>query len=139
MVDEHSALPESPAFREAFPILQAGDVDRLARFYVEAFGFEMGYRFPGDGAIEYVFLKLAPLGIGIARQADGMPPARQPAAFELWIYADDADAAVDQVIAAGATLLEAASDQPWGERVALVGDPEGNRIRIGAVSTETHG
>ena len=133
MADAHSASPELAAFRDAFPILQAGDMDRLARFYVEAFGFEMGYRFPPDGAIEYVFLKLAPLGIGIAREADGMPPARQPAAFELWIYADDADAAVDRVIAAGATLLEPASDQPWGERVALVADPEGNRIRIGAV------
>jgi lactoylglutathione lyase len=139
MADAHSASPESPAFRDAFPILQAGNVDRLARFYVEAFGFEMGFRLPGDGAIEYVFLKLAPLGIGIARQADGMPPARQPAAFELWIYADDADAALDRLIAAGATLLGPASDQPWGERVALVGDPEGNRIRIGAVSSETRG
>ena len=139
MADAHSASPELAAFRDAFPILQAGDMDRLARFYVEAFGFEMGYRFPPDGAIEYVFLKLAPLGIGIAREADGMPPARQPAAFELWIYADDADAAVDRVIAAGATLLEPASDQPWGERVALVGDPEGNRIRIGAVLSPDRG
>jgi predicted enzyme related to lactoylglutathione lyase len=139
MVDARSPSPESPVFRDAFPILQAGDVDRLARFYVEAFGFQMGYRFPQEGAIDYVFLKLAPLGIGIASHADGMPPARQPASFELWIYADDADAAVDQVIAAGATLLQPASDQPWGERVALVADPEGNRIRIGAVSTETRG
>jgi lactoylglutathione lyase len=127
------------AFRDAFPILQAGDVDRLISFYIEAFGFEMGYRFPTDGAIEYAFLKLAPLGIGIARQAEGLPPAHRPAAFELWIYADDADAAVDRVIGAGATLLEPARDQPWGERVALVADPEGNRIRIGAVLGEARG
>jgi lactoylglutathione lyase len=139
MVDAQSASPESPVFRDAFPILQASDVDRLARFYAEAFGFEMGYRFPPEGPIDYAFLKLAPLGIGIARQAEGLPSTRQPAGFELWIYADDADAAVDRVIAAGATLLEPASEQPWGERVALVADREGNRIRIGAVSGETHG
>ena len=39
----------------------------------------------------------------------------------------------------GATLLEPASAQPWGERVALVADPEGDRLRIGAVSSETRG
>jgi len=133
------AEARTTSFREAFPILQSSDVDKLIRFYVEAFGFEMGFRFPPDGPIEYVFLKLEPLGIGIARKAEEVPSARQPAAFELWIYADDADAAVERVIAAGAALLESASDQSWGERVALVADPEGNRIRIGAVPGETHG
>ena len=132
-------MDDGPTFRDAFPILQASDVDRLSRFYVEAFGFEVSYRFPPDGAIDYVFLKLAPLGIGIARHAGGASPAREPAAFELWIYADDADAAVERVIGAGATLLEPPTDQPWGERVALVADPEGNRIRIGAVSSGTRG
>lgn len=69
-------MDDGPTFRDAFPILQASDVDRLSRFYVEAFGFEVSYRFPPDGAIDYVFLKLAPLGIGIARHAGGASPAR---------------------------------------------------------------
>jgi len=124
-------------FRDAFPILQARDVNGLVRFYVDAFGFEMGYRFPPEGPIEYAFLKLAPLGIGVAQGADEAPVARQPAAFELWIYADDTDSAVERVAAAGASVIEQPADKPWGERVALVADPEGNRIRIGAVSSET--
>jgi lactoylglutathione lyase len=62
-----------------------------------------------------------------------------PAGFELWIYADDTDAAVERVTASGATVIEPPADQPWGERVALVADPEGNRIRIGAVNSETRG
>ena len=36
-----------------------------------------------------------------------------------------------------ALVIEQPADKPWGERVALVAHPEGNRIRIGAVSSET--
>jgi lactoylglutathione lyase len=123
-------------FHEAFPIIHADDVDRLVAFYADAFGFELGYRFPGEGAIEYAFMRLRPLGIGIGRYPDtdatrdAVPPARP--GFELWIYANDVDAAVERVCNAGATLLERATDRPWGERVAFVADPEGHRIHIGA-------
>jgi lactoylglutathione lyase len=123
-------------FREAFPIIYAHDVDRLVTFYVEAFGFELGMRFPDDGTIEYAFLKLPPLGIGIGRYPESsasgtMAPPGRPG-FELWIYAEDVDDAVERVCAAGATLLEPAADQPWGERVAFVADPEGHPIHMGA-------
>jgi 4a-hydroxytetrahydrobiopterin dehydratase len=123
---------DAAPFREAFPIIQAADPEGLARFYADAFGFEQGYRFPTDGALDYAFLKLPPLGIGIGRRpahADTLPDDR---GWELWIYADDADAAVERARQAGASVVEEAQDQPWGERVALVADPEGNRIRIGA-------
>jgi lactoylglutathione lyase len=129
-------------FREAFPIIYADDVDRLVTFYVEAFGFELGMRFPNDGTIEYAFLKLPPLGIGIGRypesSASGTEAHPGRPAFELWIYAEDVDEAVERVCAAGATLLELPADQPWGERVAFVADPEGHPIHIGAaIATET--
>ncbi|HEX2193710.1 MAG TPA: glyoxalase superfamily protein [Candidatus Limnocylindria bacterium] len=123
--------PEGP-FREAFPIIQASDIDRLIAFYTDGLGFEVGYRFPPDGPIDYAFLKLSPLGIGIGRRPDGTaePPANR--GWELWIYADDVDTAVESVSRLGASVLEPPADQPWGERVALVADPEGNRIHIGA-------
>jgi pterin-4a-carbinolamine dehydratase/uncharacterized glyoxalase superfamily protein PhnB len=128
-----------PAFREAFPILHARDPDRLVDFYRKAFDFEESYRFPADGALEYAYLKLPPLGIGIGRRPADAPPASEHREFELWIYADDADAAVERAAIAGATVLEPPADQPWGERVALVADPEGFRVRIGAASAGTAG
>ncbi len=132
------AAADAAPFREAFPIIQAADPDRLARFYADAFGFEERYRFPADGALEYAFLKLPPLGIGIARRPAqaAIPDDR---GWELWIYADDADAGVERARHAGASVLEEARDQPWGERVALVVDPEGTRIRIGAAGEKDRG
>jgi uncharacterized glyoxalase superfamily protein PhnB len=48
------------------------------------------------------------------------------------VYADDCDAAVDRLRAAGVSVLEPPEDQPWGERVAKVLDPDGNVVIIGA-------
>lgn len=121
-------------FREAFPILQADDPDSLLAFYCEAFGFEPGFRFPSDGPLEYAFLTLPPLGVGIGRRPADAPAKADERGFELWIYADDADTAVARAVSAGATVLEPPIAQPWGERVALLADPEGFRIRIGAAS-----
>jgi 4a-hydroxytetrahydrobiopterin dehydratase len=133
------AAARRPSFREAFPIAQAVDPEALAHFYADAFGFVERYRFPAEGALEYAFMKLPPLGIGIGRrppQAAALPEDR---GWELWIYADDADVGVERAVAAGASVLEEPVDQPWGERVALVADPEGNRIRIGAVVAKDRG
>ena len=49
----------------------------------------------------------------------------------LWVYTDDCDALVDAVRAAGGTVIEEPTDEPWGERVAHVTDPDGNRVIIG--------
>jgi 4a-hydroxytetrahydrobiopterin dehydratase len=133
------ASASDAGFREAFPIIRAAAPEELARFYISAFGFEEAFRFPAEGELAYAFLKLKPLGIGIGRlPADESPPPGERA-WELWIYADDADAAVEQARVSGASVLEEPQDQPWGERVALVADPEGNRVRIGAVRPEAHG
>jgi 4a-hydroxytetrahydrobiopterin dehydratase len=125
--------------REAFPILHASDPEGLVDFYRSAFGFSEGFRFPSEGELQYAFLKLPPLGIGIGRRPADAPPPAEVRDFELWIYADDADAAVEQAASAGALVLEPPGVQPWGERVALVADPEGFRVRIGAVPAGDRG
>jgi predicted enzyme related to lactoylglutathione lyase len=46
-------------------------------------------------------------------------------------YADSCDEAVERLRAAGATVTEEPADQPWGERVARVLDPDGNEVIVG--------
>jgi uncharacterized glyoxalase superfamily protein PhnB len=48
------------------------------------------------------------------------------------VYADDCDAAVDRLRAAGVVITKEPADQPWGERTARVEDPDGNEVVIGA-------
>jgi catechol 2,3-dioxygenase-like lactoylglutathione lyase family enzyme len=62
----------TPVFREPFPILHVEDVARSVRCYRESFGFELDYRWPDEGPIEFAFLKLGETGIGIATTAQ--PP-----------------------------------------------------------------
>ncbi len=47
------------------------------------------------------------------------------------MYADSCDEAVERLRAAGATVTEEPADQPWGERVARVLDPDGNEVIVG--------
>jgi lactoylglutathione lyase len=130
-------------FRNAFPILYTNDVDRLARFYVEAFGCEPSFRWPSEGGeAEYVFLRLEPLGIGIGRPpaADDAWSRPQPSGsggFELCVYTDDADAAAERLRALGATELAPPADQPWGERLAYFLDPDGNPLHVTQSVTST--
>ena len=55
--------------------------------------------------------------------------------FEVCVYASDVDVAVGELRAAGVPVLLEPVDQPWGERLAYVEDPEGNPVMICAPLT----
>ena len=59
-----------------------------------------------------------------------VPPERR--VVSLWVYADDCDAAVERLRQAGVTITQEPTDQPSGERVARVRDPDGNEVIVGA-------
>jgi lactoylglutathione lyase len=50
--------------------------------------------------------------------------------FELCVYTDDVDDAVAQLRIAGHPVLYEPANQPWGERMAYVADPDGNPVMI---------
>ena len=115
----------------AFPILSTPDLAGALGFYEELLGGTVTYRFPDDGDAQYVGLDLGSshLGIGADPDLDAESGAQR---FSLWVYVDDCDAVVETSRAAGVTILEEPVDQPWGERLARVADPDGNVVIIGA-------
>lgn len=115
-------------FRDLFPIVVTADLPRALGFYRDLLGFEVTYRFPEDGDPVYVALEGGGSHLGLGAAPDPGPPSER---FSLWVYADDCDAAVERLRAGGAQVLEEPADQPWGERVAAVADPDGNVVRIG--------
>ena len=126
-------------FTELFPILATGDVARSLRFYRDLLGATVGYEFPGpDGAPAYVGLEIGASHLGIGLEPDGATEGRARN-VSLWVYADDCDAAVELLRAAGVTIKEEPTDQPWGERIARVLDPDGNEVIIGARSAAAAG
>jgi lactoylglutathione lyase len=117
-------------FTTIFPIITTSKLRAALAFYRDLLGATVTYEFPGpDGEPGYVDLELgtAHLGIGRDPAATASPSPR----FSLWVYAEDCDAAVERLRRAGVTIVEGPTDQPWGERVARVLDPDGNAVFIG--------
>lgn len=118
---------------QLFPIIATRDLPRAVAFYVDHLGARVSYEFPGpDGAPVYVGLDVGTgshLGIGLEPAVTEVP---LPRPISLWVYAGDVDATVDGMRAAGITVREEPADQPWGERVARVLDPDGNELIVGA-------
>jgi lactoylglutathione lyase len=111
----------------AFPILLTPDLPRSLAFYVDTLGGTIGYRYPETGDAKYVTVRLGSSSLGLAARAETDGPSE---AFELCAYTRDVDAAVERLRKAGVRVVDEPSDQPWGERMARVLDPDGNRVGL---------
>lgn len=117
-------------FRTIFPILVTADIRAALGFYRDLLGANVTYEFPGpDGEPGYVGLELGNSQLGIGRDPEA--PAEPSERFSLWVYAESCDAAIERLRAAGVAIVEEPTDQPWGERVARVLDPDGNLVIVG--------
>ncbi|WP_328469306.1 VOC family protein [Actinoplanes sp. NBC_00393] len=121
-------------FRDASTILYVEDLPAALEFYRDRLGFAETYQFPPDGPAAFVALEH---GISLAAVNDGengshgLPiKMRVGRPFELCVYTDDVDQAVEELRAAKAPVLAEPADQPWGERMAYVADPDGNPVMI---------
>jgi lactoylglutathione lyase len=115
-------------FDEMFPILTTPDLPRSLRFYRDLLGATVDYRFPPEGEPVYAGLRLGRSQLGLGQQ--DTPGDLANDRVTLWIYTDDCDASVGRLRAGGVEVLQEPADQPWGERMATVTDPDGNRIII---------
>jgi catechol 2,3-dioxygenase-like lactoylglutathione lyase family enzyme len=124
-------------FREPFPILHVSDVERSVALYIEAFGFELGFRWPEEGPLEFAFLKLGETGIGIGRAEPpplpDWPAERDLGSFQLCIDADDASVAAERLRSLGMTQVTAPREMAWGEKLVFFEDPDGNLIHVTSV------
>ena len=102
-----------------FPILYVADVDRAARFYQQAFGFEQTYRWEDD----YIAVRRGDSQLGLGRgEGRGW--------FELCIYVDDVDATAERLRELGARELSPPADMPWNERLAYFEDADGHKLHV---------
>jgi lactoylglutathione lyase len=117
-------------YTSIFPILTTKNLRAMLGFYRDQLGATVTYEFPGpDGEPGYVALELGDSQLGLGRDPAATAPASER--FSLWVYADDCDAAVARLRTAGAQILAEPADQPWGERIARVLDPDGNVVIVG--------
>jgi lactoylglutathione lyase len=126
-------------FRDAFPIVYVADLSASLGFYRELLGFTETYRFPPGDDAEFVGLTLGQGGgsLALAAATDGQTgshgrPMRLGGGhqFELCVYTDDIDLAVAGLRDRAVPVPKEPVDQPWGERMAYVSDPDGHPIMI---------
>ena len=90
-------------FTEAFPILSTSDVGRALVFYRDLLGATVTYQFPNEGEPGYVALRIGGSHLGVTRQEE--PGELVNDRITIWVYADDCDAAVAMLAAAGVTMV----------------------------------
>jgi lactoylglutathione lyase len=120
---------------ELFPILATRDLDAALRFYRDLLGGRVVFEFPApDGVPAYVGLDVGRSHLGIGRDPGASAPSDPSPArpMSLWVYVPDCDATVASLRAAGVPIDAEPEDQPWGERVARVRDPDGNEVIVGS-------
>lgn len=122
-------------FTEMFPIIGTKHMPAALAFYRDLLGGTVTYQFPPDGEPGYVAIEIggSHLGIGASDEQGRAMTGEQPADFRwisLWVYADDCDAAVERLRTAGVRIVDEPADQPWGERMARVEDPDGNWVYV---------
>ena len=114
-----------------FPILTTRDLGAALGFYRDLLGVTVTYEFPGAG--RRAGLRRARAGPVAPRHrarpgADRRPErALQPLGLRRRLRRDGRAAACRRA----SPIVEEPADQPWGERIARVLDPDGNIVILG--------
>ena len=123
----------------AFTVIFAVNVERSAVFY-EQFGFQRFFQLPPEGEPGYIGLKRGASEFAIVSKdwpSDNYQLAMgEGPRFEMFIYVEDVDAALEMLGGSGTAVLKDPEDMPWGERIAYVLDPDGNPVALANAPTD---
>jgi predicted enzyme related to lactoylglutathione lyase len=103
-------------------LLRPVDPELSTAFYRDILGLAVYREFPGG----VVFF----LGGGFL-EVSGRSPSPAGPNLALWLQVRDVDATYQRVAAAGASVLRAPMDEPWGLRECWISDPD--RVHIGLI------
>lgn len=129
---------------DIIPCLRYEDAPRAIAFLCDAFGFDRHAVFadPDDPAIvhhaQLVWCdRMVMVSSAIETPHAALAGARTPAqaggvTMELYLVVDDVDGHAARAVAAGATILSAPEDKPYGGRGYAARDPEGHVWSFGS-------
>ena len=124
------------AIHELFVYLRAKDANAAIDFYKRAFGATEKFRLvePG-GRLGHAELQFGEAIVMISDEFPEMdcfaPAPDAKSTFVVHLHVDDADAMIEQAVAAGAKLIRAPEDHFYGERSGTLRDPFGYVWLIG--------
>jgi|TARA_R110002110_G_scaffold151701_1_gene343991 uncharacterized glyoxalase superfamily protein PhnB len=117
-----------------YTILYVDDVPSTLDFFERAFGLQRGFLHEsGDyGELKTGETKLAFSSTALMQQLEKNPaaPNAKSPTFEIAFETENVKAALERAIDAGATLIQDARDEPWGQTTSYVSDPNGYLVEI---------
>ena len=128
--------PESPApILELRVALTTADYERLMKFYTVGLGLQPAADWSGEqGRVVVMEMGRATLEVFDERQAEYVDRleagARVSGPVRLALRVPDVRAAVDRLLAHGATVVQAPTRTPWGDLNARLQDPEGMQVTL---------
>ena len=128
--------PVPEGYRTLTPYLEIENADEAIEFYKRAFGArERGRMDAPGGKVGHAELEIGDSLLMLAdpfpQSSISTPKAIGGTTVNLFTYVEDADAAVQQAVDAGATLTRPVEDKFWGDRFGVVTDPYGHTWSIG--------
>jgi uncharacterized glyoxalase superfamily protein PhnB len=105
------------------PYLAVANVAATMQFMERSLGFTRGVVLPdADGQLRYAEMRHGESVVMLVRKMDATTATGGAAA--LYAYVQDVDSALMRARDAGAGVSDA-EDRPWGDRTAVVTDPDG--------------
>ena len=122
-------------------IIYVKDVGATLKWYKDALGFDIKFQAENEyGELQTgeTLLSFASFGMAKMNLPGGYVPVDgdKPLGFELAFITDDVQAAMDKVVNAGAALISAPEEKPWGQTVAYARAPDGTVIEFGTPMTD---
>jgi PhnB protein len=130
---------------EVYPYLRVHSADEAIEFYARAFDAQEQFRLTEpSGRIGHAEVKIGPTTVMLSDEfpEGGIcgPRALGGTTFSIHLHVENVEAAFEQALKAGATVVRPLKDQFYGERSGTVRDPFGHEWLLGGhienVSTE---
>ncbi|MYA59558.1 MAG: VOC family protein [Chloroflexi bacterium] len=117
--------PIPDGYTAVTPYLIVEDAAGFLEFLANAFGAVERTRMPmGEGLIGHAEVEIGGAAVMLS---DALPPDFPATSSQMHLYVEDVDAVYAQAVNAGAAAAAEPEDQFYGDRVARVVDPSGNR------------
>ncbi|MCC8361880.1 VOC family protein [Lysobacter sp. A6] len=135
------AVPFMPAgYHSLTPSVVVDDAKKAMDFYSTAFGAKETFRMPMGDKIAHAEMDIDGSRFMLSDEFPEWgalsPKSRGGATGGMLIYVKDADASIDRAVKAGATVVQPAEDQFWGDRMGTVVDPFGHKWMLGTHKEE---
>lgn len=114
------------------PLILVDDINRSRAFYEQILGQTVKFDFGEDVQFEGDFsIHLREHYQSLLGGADAYPVTRKANWGEFYFETDEIEAIEQRLRQAGVEVIHPVREQPWGERVLRVYDPDGHILEIG--------